>query len=347
MKNFLIKYWRLWIILIFGLLAIITTIQSAPHYFDLPPGQPGCDEPIYWKLGDVNERFPLSKEEFLATTFRSQLNWEKALNKKLFIYDQNSDFELKTLYDERQEMTYESQSLDEKYEEYEKEKTPIEQQYKSLQSQYEDLINQYEILTKEFEKDLREYEYSIKKWNKKRGAPPDVYDELKDKKDQLEKDQEKLEKLNNEINALVEKINSLANQLNIQADSINQEIETFKEKYGEPKAFTQGLYTSPLDNITIFQFQAKDDLELVLMHEFGHALGIESHVENPKAIMHYLMNQQDINNPQITQNDINAYNSICTPRKLSNKDQLLSYLIHTPWKEMKLENFVNILKVKF
>ncbi len=331
-------------LLIFGVLLITTTLQSAPKYFVLPPGQPGCDEPIHWKLEKIDERFPVSQSDFLATTFKAHLLWEKALGKKLFIYDQNSDFELQTLYDERQEMTYEGQALDERIEEYEETKAPLQQQYDSLQSQYEKLTNQYNELLKEFEKNVSEYEKTIEKWNKKGGAPPDVYDDLKDDRKDLEKDQKKLENLNNEINDLVNKINSLASQLNLQSNNINEKLETFKEKYGEPQPFVQGLYTSPLDNITIFQFKAKDDLLLVLMHEFGHSLGIEEHVENPKSIMHYLMNEQDINNPQLTQDDINAYNTICTPRTLSKKYSLVSYLIYTPWKKMGIKNIVDILR---
>lgn len=341
-KNFLKKFWRLGVILIVGALMIATTLQAAPQYFALPLGQPGCDEPILWKLEKIDERFPLSQQDFLTTTFKAQMLWEKTLGKKLFVYDQNSDFELQTNFDERQEMTYEGQDLDEKYTEYEEKKTSLKQQYDSLKIKYDELTMQYEKISSDFEKDIADYEKDVKKWNKLGGAPVEIFDDLEKEKERLEKIQKKLNEMGDEINSLTKQINALATQLNIHAESINKEIETFKEKYGEPQPFIQGLYAPPLDNITIFQFKEKNDLLLVLMHEFGHALGIEEHVEEPKAIMHYLMNEQDIVNPQITSEDISAYNAICTPRVPTKKEAFISYLIYTPWEEMNIKNIFKI-----
>jgi predicted Zn-dependent protease len=51
----------------------------------------------------------------------------------------------------------------------------------------------------------------------------------------------------------------------------------------------------------------------VLAHEFGHALGLD-HVEDPQAIMYYLMDKQNIKDLKLTTDDINALKKGCNIR---------------------------------
>jgi|GEM_PF-5917020 len=65
--------------------------------------------------------------------------------------------------------------------------------------------------------------------------------------------------------------------------------------------------------INIYEYRNKYDLALVLAHEFGHALEME-HVEDPEAIMHYLLQPNPRLYPELVLDDL---------RELKNKCRLL------------------------
>ncbi|MCK9379050.1 MAG: matrixin family metalloprotease, partial [Candidatus Moranbacteria bacterium] len=295
MLTFIKKYFFLAIISIFGGASIGVAIFAFPNAFDISPQRPGCEQPIHWSLGEIDSRFPLDAKQFRQAAFEAEKIWENALGKDVFVFDPQSSFQIKTEFDQRQQMTYEAQDLEKNIGTYEKESTLLENDYQTLKSQYEKEMNQFNLLKKEFDQKLDEYNEAVADWNSSDRTSSDEYDELTDKEDALKKLQKKLQSASETVNDTADKLNTLAQKLNIKTANVNKIIETFKEKYGEAKPFVQGLYYPPLQGITIFEFKEKEDLRLVLAHEMGHALGIEEHIkDNPASLMYYLMDQQDI-----------------------------------------------------
>jgi len=345
MLNFLKKYFFLAIIAIFGAIGIGMAFFVFPNLFNISPNPPGCDTPIHWSLGKIDSRFPLDTKQFRQAAFEAEKIWENALGKDVFVFDPQSSFQIKTEFDQRQQMTYEAQDLEKNIGTYEKESTLLENDYQMFKNQYEKEMNQFNLLKKEFNQKLDEYNEAVADWNSSDRTSTKEYEELKDKEDALKKLQKKLQIASQTVNDTADKLNNLAQKLNIKTANVNKVIETFKEKYGEAKPFVQGLYYPPLQGITIFEFKEKEDLRLVLAHEMGHALGIEEHIkDNPASLMYYLMDQQDIENPSLTQEDIAAYNSVCQPKTFSPIEKLKNYLINTQWKEMKLSKIIDLLK---
>lgn len=340
----IIPKWRLAALSIFGGASIGFAIFASPMLFVLPPDRLGCDAPIHWSLGSVDSRFPLSPNKFRSTAFEAEQIWEETLGRDIFVFNNSASFQLKTVFDDRQKMTYENQKLDKTIEEYESMSESAKKQYDSLQAQYKKLKSEYDALAQEFRKDLAAYEKEVTKWNKSGGAPDDIYEDLAKEKEDLEKKADMLNDMSAEINELVKKINSLAEKVNSQNSNINEQIETFREKYGEPKAFIQGLYDPNANDITIFQFQDQNDLRLVIAHEFGHALGIQEHVSDPTALMHFLMDQQDILNPKLSQEDIDAYATACPARNFSILEKLKRYLVLTTWEKINFQDILGIFK---
>jgi predicted Zn-dependent protease len=54
-----------------------------------------------------------------------------------------------------------------------------------------------------------------------------------------------------------------------------------------------------------------DDLILILAHELGHALGLD-HVDNPKAVMHEILGDQDLDTLTLTSADVRALHTACS-----------------------------------
>jgi hypothetical protein len=342
MLNFLKKYFITGLIIIFGGVIISVAFFVFPDLFDISPDRPGCDTPIHWSLGEIDSRFPLDAKQFRQTVFEAEKIWENALGKDIFIFDPQSSFQIKTEFDQRQQMSFEAQDLEKNISAYEKESSLLEKNYQTLKSNYEQQMKQFETLKKEFDKKLEQYNKDVADWNSGNQTSTKDYENLQETEKELRDLQEKLQTKSAQVNKTADELNSLAQKINTKIATVNEAVETFREKYGAPQPFVQGLYYPPLDNITIFEFKGKEDLRLVLAHELGHALGINDHIQdNPSSLMYYLMDQQDIENPSLTQQDIQAYSAAYPPISLSSLEKIKEYLITTQWKEMKLSEIIN------
>jgi hypothetical protein len=56
------------------------------------------------------------------------------------------------------------------------------------------------------------------------------------------------------------------------------------------------------------------------------------------------MDQQDILNPKLSQEDIDAYVTACPERFFSVLEKLKRYLVLTPWKEMRPTDVIKIFR---
>ena len=60
-----------------------------------------CQIPISYRLGSIDERFSIINEEAKQAISRAEEVWEKPLEKELFVYDENSNFTINFVFDER------------------------------------------------------------------------------------------------------------------------------------------------------------------------------------------------------------------------------------------------------
>lgn len=330
-------------LLAFGLVATIGTALAAPMLFRLSPGTPGCDAPIRYSIGDVDGRFPLDKKAVRSVALETERVWEQGIGKDVFVYDPQATFHITAVFDDRQKMTEDARALEERVASYETEAATIGDQHAEMLVRYERDRKRFEKDVAEYEKDLAVYNAEVAKWNNQGGAPPEEYEKLEDARKNLEEESDRLEKTSQDLQKLAQQVNTLAKTIGAKADTVNENIAKFKERYGNPQPFVQGLYTPPLSSIQVFQFEGRDDLRLVLAHEFGHALGIEEHVPYSRSIMHYLMGGQDMTNPHLTEEDVLAYTDVCQNRKLSPREEIVRYLVLPDRKDMDPPPFLRNL----
>ncbi len=326
-----------------GLIAAMAVSVAAPALFRLPAGIPGCDMPIRYGVGEIDQRFPLDRKGVLAASLEAESVWERGLGKDVFLYDPQSPFRITAIFDERQKMTTEARMLEETVASYEAESAEIEKKRADLLARYERDKKRFEADAEKYEEALAEYNAEVAKWNEAGGAPADIYEKLEDTKKELEEEGRRLTEASEELQALAGRVNALAKAMNTKAGAVNENIAKFKERYGDPRPFVQGLYVPPLASIEIFQFEGKDDLRLVIAHEFGHALGIEEHVGNDRSLMYYLMGGQDIAAPSLTEEDVAAYEAVCPDKTPSKREAIARYLVLTARKDMDLMEFLGIL----
>ena len=129
-----------------ALVILILALSGAiiyPRFFASP-----CDQPLAYAIGRVDSRFGITNSELKNKLLGAENLWETALGKDLFVYEDNAEFKVNMIFDERQQRT-----LDEKN---------FRENIDLANSSYEALVNEYKILNADYEQRLREYEEEVK-----------------------------------------------------------------------------------------------------------------------------------------------------------------------------------------
>lgn len=262
-----------------------------------------CDRSLGYRLGTFDDRFGITKEQFAKAVADAEAVWEKPTGKNLFEQKDGGLFALNLVYDERQSYATQQQELS--------------SQIETSRTNYSEKTKQYNTLVNQYQKDIKEYNDQVAYWNQRGGAPKEEFNRLEAKRQ--------------ELNRLASQISALANQLNKMARDLNITVDSYNANAGV--VFDQGQYTG--DGITVYQFDNYSDLVLIIAHELGHALHLE-HVEDPRAVMHYLKKDQDVKDVALAQDDIKALENECK------KSLLLDSLT---WKEWAVRARTVVLKM--
>ena len=268
-----------------------------------------CSEPIRYAIGAVDPRFGIDRDTLKADMLKAEAIWEKATRTDILLYDENSDFKVNLVFDDRQKATLKSKELEGKLNDVQSLQKGISKDYDALSSQYDKKKSQYESEVKKYQGLADEYEKQVAYWNAKGGAPEADYQKLQQQKKDADALADSLEKQRQDLNDAMSRMNALAKKEKSVISGYNKEVATYESRYGGDQAFDQGVYTGK--EIDVYQFSETGDLVLVLAHEFGHALGMD-HVENPKSIMYYLMAKQDIDHPAPSAEDLAALKNRCS-----------------------------------
>ncbi len=269
-----------------------------------------CKKPITYSIGAFDTRFGISKAEFLKVLAKAEAIWEKPVARELFAYAPNGKLTINLVYDYRQKATEKLRSLGLSVDDNRGSYDTLVARFKAMKQEFEVQQAAYKTLVANFEQRNDAYNAEVTRWNRKGGAPKDVYQRLQDESTSLKGALEYihsvesgLQKRQDDLNALVTVINQVANNINAKAEEFN----AIGRARGEE--FTEGMYTSDSSGqkIDIYQFNDSEKLVRVLAHELGHALSLE-HVEDPKAIM-YRLNQGA--NTALTSSDISALKLQC------------------------------------
>lgn len=266
-----------------------------------------CPVPLSYRLGTIDDSFSLSRDEALSHIQAAEAVWEMETGRNLFTYDKNASFSINFVFDERQEQLNEEarerQSLDERRAENES----IVETVETLQAEYESLRQRYDARVAAYEEDLSEYNETVRRYNDRGGAPPQAFAELEEEREELSSESNELNETSAELNQLAARIADLSEEGNTRINDYNRDVADYNQDFGYVREFTQGDYQG--DEINIYTFTTDEELESVLAHEFGHALGI-GHVETGASLMYYLM-EEPHSAPELSDADLTAFQTVC------------------------------------
>ena len=292
--------WKLFILL--GMLALVTVIFLRTTKV--------CDDPISYRIGQVDERFGITREEFAVAVNMAAAMWSKPLAREIFREDAKGAIEVNLVYDYRQEATDKLKKLN-----YNIDKTKAS--YEDLKSNLQNLKSEYEqkktILEGKFnsyDSRINTFNKDVEYWNRRGGVPDNIRRRLEKEKDELGSLRTDLQNKQDDLKRLAETINSMVIVINEIATNINLDLVNYQNT-GETlgSEFCEGFYEykNGKQSITIYQFDNDCRLVRVLAHEFGHALRL-NHSADPKAVMYRLIQSDTI---ELSPDDIAAVKARC------------------------------------
>ena len=268
-----------------------------------------CERTLGYSIGEIDARFGISTSQVVDLIAEVEQIWELPTGFDMFEYDPTASFSVDFIFDERQEKTNKAKEIDLTLSDLVESLDGLDADSSSLIASYDDRFALFETRLNSYNYRMDQLNADIVYWNSLGGAPDDVYNRLTQEEyylelemGELDWEQSQLDGLENEITGLVASSNSLV-------DDYNQNVNSYNEIYGNGSEFDQGAYFGGY--IEIYQFEDLIDLKLILAHEFGHALDLD-HVTNPKSIMYYLMEEQNVSNIALSAEDIAALNTQCS-----------------------------------
>jgi predicted Zn-dependent protease len=272
------------IFLIFLLLAVIT--GSGYAYLTTIAL---CVTPLHYRIGTFDERFSISKDEAKESLAKAEAVWESLTDRDLFIYDESARFTVNFVYDDRQVGALDQHDTEARLNTVEEQNQKINAEYRALERTFTQARERYEQNVSAYNTAINKLNQEIDDYNNSRNHNPTEEQRLQRAQIALENEAQSLDNEVRILNQISNELNSLAQRGNVMVAVYNQGVQSYNTRFGEAREFTQGDYQG--NQINVYTFLDELELVRVLVHEFGHALGI-GHVENETSMMYHMMGNQ-------------------------------------------------------
>ena len=255
-------------------LGVVILVAGTGLYSNYQSSHP-CTQPIPYAIGTVDPRFDITNSALIQDAEAAAAIWNKAEGHLVLVYDKNSDFKINLIYDAREASAKLGSEI-------------------TLQQTQEDTARAALDATQaQFLAAQTAYNEAVRASNARGGATPSEAAAFTAEQQSL--------------NVLGRSIESKVALYNASVDALNKVVGEYNQTAGH--TFEEGQYVrdSGGQRINIFEFIGSNQLERVLAHEFGHALGLD-HNSDPASIM-YAKNESG--NLVPTASDLAALKAAC------------------------------------
>ncbi|MGE8646174.1 matrixin family metalloprotease [Acinetobacter vivianii] len=262
------------------------------------------DTRLRYRIAEVDPRFKLSLEQVKAISEQAVQIWKDGTGQDYFVYDPNAHLAIHLIYDERQ---IESEQRREHLSQLESNQQRWQEKKKSLDQVEQKILQNRQFLglkQQQLNQQIQAYnqEQQQARQNPAAFANPDYFQQ---RQQALQQNAQSLKQEINQYNQKIQQLNQQVDELNSLDQQLNASVDQYKQRF-KPHLFHKGLFNGK--QILIYEFESEDDLRLTLAHEFGHALGLQ-HADDPQALMHPIMKDQDRAHFRLTEADRNLLNT--------------------------------------
>jgi len=262
-----------------------------------------CQLPLSYRLAAIDSAFDLSPQDARQQIDTAAQLWNQAAGRTLFIADASNGFPIRFVYDERQQRLLESSLLLRNLQRYDQRITEQQQDFNARLSDFQQRQQHFSAQDQALAADIGSFNQRASQ------ADSAVAAELGREQAALLSRQKEHALQAEQLEAEQQRLQSQQQMLNDMINERNNMLPT--EPVGNALAEVGVLeQRGSQRQMTIFAYKDRHSLQLTLLHEFGHALGI-GHLDNPTAVMHAaLTGQQD----QLSAADLAAFEKICPPK---------------------------------
>lgn len=276
-------------------------------------GEEVCEDPLTYRIGTIDSRFGITKNELKNAMDEAVTLWSDVTGRPLAVHSDKGDITVEVIYDERQQLVEGERRFKEKIKSEQIRTDMLQNEYDRKRKVFENKSDEYKKLAEQVADQRNELGKWVKEINDAMGIQQDQIGEFEQKKEslrikqgQLLHDKQELEKLASDVNLDVDKLNQ-------SIDENNRLIDRYNNDYSGESRFAKATYrwAGKRGVITVNQFLNRQELPLILAHEFGHAVGLD-HGTDPESIMHSQMGGQVLfPEIQLTAEDKAAIRDVC------------------------------------
>ncbi len=260
--------------LYWSILIVATAVAGGVVYNTYLATRP-CVHPIPYAIGAVDARFGTTDAKLVSDAEAAAAIWNKAAGKVLLAYDPSAAMKINLVYDEREATAV------------------LGGQIAQEQADENSIRAALDASQAQFASEQAAYNQAVSAVNARGGATRSEAASLAAQRASL--------------NALADSINVRVAAYTASVAALTADIQQFNQSAG--RTFEEGQYVQDATGrrINVFEFIGDSQLERVLAHEFGHAIGLD-HNTDPSSIMYA---QNESGNLVPTKADLAALRAVC------------------------------------
>lgn len=296
----------------------VSAIEASPA----PPFT--CELPLAWRVGEIDPRFAINRDELEETIRTATYLWEDRASRRLFTHDPEGGFPINLVFDHRQAlaaaMTQGTEALQGILDRLERWRADLGVHGIDLNQRRDD----YQERLRSLDRQVESHNRLVSGWNEQGGAP-------REEAERLAAIGERFQDERRTLNRMAEELNQEASALARETEALNQAIRDYNRSVAEHQAspsigpVESGLYREEVQTrngvvvvvereIRVFQFSNPDHLLFVLAHELGHALGLK-HSSLANSIMYPSTVSTALGPVELAvdASDVEALRGVCPP----------------------------------